>query len=136
MLDDLTTEGLDKTVHSIAHGVIHLEELSPNYGAERRRLKIIKYRGCAYRGGYHDFNIKTGGVQVYPRLVASKHKGVHEAGPVLSGIAELDTLLGGGIDKGTSTLVLGPAGTAKSLFVMQYTVAAMRRGGESSSIPV
>ena len=128
MLDDLTTDTLDKTVHSIAHGVIHLEELSPNYGSERRRVKINKYRGHAFRGGYHDFIIATGGVKVFSRLVASEHKGVFDAVPVPSGVDRLDNLLGGGVDKGTSTLVLGPAGTGKSLFALQYAKAAMRRG--------
>ena len=128
MLDDLTTDALDKTAHSIAHGVLRLEELSPDYGAERRRLKVMKYRAQSYRGGYHDFTIKTGGLQVYPRLVASEHKGNFAITQIKSGLHELDQLLGGGIDKGTSTLVLGPAGTGKSLFVLQYATAAMRRG--------
>src|SRR6185503_18200702 len=74
MLDDLTTEAADKTVHSVAHGVISLEELARDYGAERRRLRIVKYRGRRYRGGYHDFLIETGGVQIFPRLVALEHK--------------------------------------------------------------
>jgi len=128
MLDDLTTDALDKTAHSIAHGVLRLEELSPDYGGERRRLKVMKYRGQSYRSGYHDFTIRTGGVQVFPRLVASEHKGDFVVSQLKSGIAELDLLLGGGFDKGSSTLVLGPAGTGKSLLVMQYADAAMRRG--------
>ena len=127
MLDDLTTDTLDKTVHSIAHGVVCLEEMSPNYGSERRRVKIAKYRGRAYRGGYHDFIISTGGVKVFPRLIALEHKGASDTVPVPSGVIELDQLLGGGVDKGTSTLVLGPAGAGKSLFVLQYAAAAMRR---------
>jgi circadian clock protein KaiC len=73
LLDDLTTEALDKTVHSVAHGVIRLEELAPTYGAERRRVRVIKYRGRRFRGGFHDFTIKTGGLEVYPRLVAGEH---------------------------------------------------------------
>jgi circadian clock protein KaiC len=128
LLDDLTTDTLDKTVHSIAHGVLRLEELSPDYGAERRRLKVIKYRGQPYRGGYHDFEIKTGGVQVFPRLVASEHKGKFVVSQLRSGIAELDLLLGGGVETGSSTLVLGPAGNGKSLLVLQYADAALRRG--------
>jgi circadian clock protein KaiC len=129
LLDDLTTEALDKTAHSIAHGVLRLEELSPDYGAERRRLKVMKYRGRPYRGGYHDFAIRTGGVQVFPRLVASEHKGEFTVSQLTSGIAELDLLLGGGIDKGSNTLVLGPAGTGKTLITLQFAEAAMR-GGE------
>jgi len=128
LLDDLTTDALDKTAHSIAHGVLRLEELAPDYGGERRRLKVMKYRGQPYRGGYHDFTIRTGGVQVYPRLVASEHRGDSDVTQLKSGVAELDLLLGGGFDKGSSTLVLGPAGTGKSLLVVQYANAAMRRG--------
>src|ERR1700709_1631543 len=74
MLDDLTADVLDKTVHSVAHAVIRLEELSPNYGAERRRMRVLKYRGRRYRGGYHDFVIGTGGVRVFPRLVSAEHR--------------------------------------------------------------
>jgi KaiC/GvpD/RAD55 family RecA-like ATPase len=105
-----------------------LDELAPNYGADRRRLKIMKYRGQAYRGGYHDFTIVTGGVKVFPRLVAAEHKTSFDVSRVQSGIAELDQLLGGGVDKGSSTLVLGPAGAGKTLFAFQYADAAMRRG--------
>ena len=128
MLDDLTTEALDKTAHSIAHGVLRLEELAPEYGAERRRLKVMKYRGRAYHGGYHDFTIRTGGVQVFPRLIASEHKRDFSVSTVKSGIAELDLLLGGGVDRGSSTLVLGPAGNGKSLLALQYASSAMGRG--------
>src|SRR5207244_11296533 len=74
MLDDMTTESHDKTVHSIAHGVVRLEELAPDYGAERRRMRVIKYRGQRFRGGFHDLVIKTGGVVVFPRLVSAAHK--------------------------------------------------------------
>ena len=88
----------------------------------------MKYRAQAYRGGYHDFTIRPGGVRVFPRLVASEHKGNFAVSQIKSGLGELDQLLGGGIDKGTSTLVLGPAGTGKSPFVLQYATAAMRRG--------
>jgi circadian clock protein KaiC len=122
MLDDLTAELADKTVHSVAHGVFRLEELAPAYGAERRRARIIKYRGVKFRGGYHDVTITTGGLNVFPRLVASEHRTSFTRGTLSSGIAELDQLLGGGIDKGSSTLVLGPAGTGKSLLVIVYAL--------------
>ena len=128
MLDDLTSEALDKTAHSIAHGVIRLEELAPDYGSERRRLKVMKYRGQGYRGGFHDFTILQGGVVVFPRLVASEHRGDYPREPVKSGVSEVDLLLGGGVDRGTSTVVIGPAGVGKSIFVLQYAAAAMRRG--------
>ncbi len=127
LLDDLTSEALDNTAHSIAHGVLRLEELSPDYGAERRRLKVMKYRGRAYRGGFHDFAIRTGGALVFPRLIAAEHKGRSSSARLASGIAELDLLLGGGTDKGSNTLILGPAGTGKSLLALQFAEAAMRR---------
>lgn len=128
LLDDLTSESLDKTVHSVVHGVIRLEELAPDYGAERRRLRVSKYRGQAFRGGFHDFTVKTGGVHVFPRLVAAEHRTGFTRGPMTSGIPELDDLLGGGVEQGSSALVLGPAGTGKSTFVLQFLIASARRG--------
>src|ERR1700759_3618112 len=120
MLDDLTAELADKTVHSVAHGVLRLEELAPAYGAERRRVRVIKYRGVKFRGGFHDVTIPTGGLNVFPRLVASEHRTAFIRGQKYSGIAELDQLLGGGIEAGSSTLVLGPAGTGKSLLAIVF----------------
>ena len=128
LLDDLTTDINDKTVHSVAHGVIQLQELAPEYGAERRRVRVIKYRGRRFRGGYHDFTIKTGGLEVYPRIVASEHHTAFPRTPVSSGVKALDALLGGGIERGSSALILGPAGTGKSLFAIKFAVAAVHRG--------
>lgn len=128
LLDDLTTESLDKTVHSVAHGVIRLEELAPEYGAERRRVRVIKYRGRKFRGGYHDFAIRTGGLEVYPRLVSSEHKTDFDRMPLGSGIKGLDEVLGGGMERGSSCLVLGPAGTGKSLLTLYFVTAAIARG--------
>lgn len=128
MLDDLTSESLDKTVHSVVHGVMRLEELAPAYGAERRRMRIMKYRGMRFRGGWHDFIIQTGGVRVFPRLVAAEHRTRFERKQVSSGLQALDALLGGGVETGSSVLVLGPAGTGKSMFVFQYIDAAVKRG--------
>ena len=124
LLDDMTAEVEDKTVHSVAHGVIRLEELAPDYGAERRRVRVMKYRGQAYRGGYHDFTIQTGGVQVFPRLVASEYRSAKEVVRPHHGHPELDKLMGGGVESGSSTLVIGPAGTGKSLLVLQFVSAA------------
>jgi len=132
LLDDLTSEASDKTVHSVVHGVIHLEELAPDYGAERRRLRVSKYRGQIFRGGYHDFAIRTGGVAVFPRLVAAEHRAGLTRHQLSSNIAELDALLGGGIEQGTSTLVLGPAGTGKSTFLFQFVAAAVDRGEKAA----
>jgi circadian clock protein KaiC len=132
LLDDLTSEATDKTVHSVAHGVIKLEELAPAYGAERRRLKVSKYRGQRYRGGYHDFTIRTGGVAVYPRLVAGEHRTHFARTQVTSDVEGLDALLGGGVEQGSSTLILGPAGTGKSLFSLQFIAAAVKRGEKAA----
>ena len=132
MLDDLTSETLDKTVHSVVHGVVRLEELAPDYGAERRRLRVLKYRGTRFRGGWHDFVIITGGVKVFPRLVASEHRTKFERKQISSAIPELDTLLGGGIERGSSVLVLGPAGTGKSTFIFQFVDAAVKRGEKAA----
>jgi circadian clock protein KaiC len=128
LLDDMTTETDDKTVHSVAHGVLRLEELAPDYGAERRRLRVMKYRGQPFRGGYHDFTIVTGGVQVFPRLVAAEYRAEKQSSVLSSGISEFDTLMGGGIESGSSTLILGPAGTGKSLIVLTMAAAAVKRG--------
>ena len=132
MLDDLTTEINDKTVHSVAHGVIRLEELAPEYGAERRRLRVVKYRGQRYRGGFHDFVIETGGVRVFPRLVSSEHRREFQRDTLKSATPELDALLGGGIERGSSTLVIGPAGTGKSLITLTFAVAAVERGEKAA----
>lgn len=132
LLDDLTSDLLDKTVHSIVHGVIQLEELAFDYGAERRRLRVSKYRGQAFRGGYHDFAIRTGEVAVFPRLVASEHRTRFTRDPIPSGIPELDMLLGGGIEKGSSTLVLGPAGSGKSTLILPFVKAAIERGQKAA----
>jgi circadian clock protein KaiC len=128
MLDDLTSDTHDKTVHSVAHGVIRLEELAPDYGAERRRLRVIKYRGQSFRGGFHDMIIKTGGVTVFPRLVSAEHKREFSRDALPSNSAELNKLLGGGVERGSSTLVLGPAGTGKSLLTLSFAVRAIERG--------
>ena len=128
MLDDLTADGNDRTMHSIAHGVIHLEELAPEYGSERRRTRIIKYRGQSYRGGYHDFVIEPGGARVFPRLVSAEHKNKFDRSLVESPSPELNALLGGGVNRGSSVLVLGPAGTGKSLLALTFVKAAVDRG--------
>ncbi|WP_018262472.1 ATPase domain-containing protein [Methylobacterium sp. WSM2598] len=132
MLDDLTADVLDKSVHSVAQGVIRLEEMAPEYGAERRRLRVAKYRGQRYSGGYHDFTIATGGVQVFPRLISLEHKTGFARTKLASGVGELDALLGGGIEQGSSTLILGPAGTGKSLLAIQYVLAAIARGEKAA----
>ncbi len=128
LLDDRTGEDHDLQLRSLAHGVFLLEQLSLDYGVDRRRLRIMKMRGIRYRGGYHDYIIRTGGLVVFPRLVAAEHHSVFQQGAVLSGVSELDTLLGGGLDRGTSSLIVGPAGSGKSVLSTQYAWAAAARG--------
>jgi len=128
MLDDRTGGVEDDHLQSIAHGVVLLEQLVNQYGAERRRLRVGKMRGVSFRGGYHDFAIRRGGLDVYPRLVASEHRTTFADQDVGSDNPQLDRLLGGGLPTGTSTLLLGPAGTGKSTIATQFATAAARRG--------
>jgi len=128
LLDDRTAEGPDMQLHSIAHGVFSLEFKSPPYGQLRRELQIIKYRGSDFASGFHDFVIRTGGIRVFPRLVASDHMTDFAREMIPSGVRTLDSLLGGGIERGTSTLLMGPPGCGKSTIAMQYAVAAAERG--------
>jgi circadian clock protein KaiC len=131
LLDDMTTEVDDKAVHSIAHGAIRLEELSPAYGAERRRLRVLKYRGNRFRGGYHDFVILPGGVRVFPRLVSAEHRREFKRDILPSPSAQLNALLGGGVERGSSVLVLGPAGAGKSILTLTFITSAAARGEKS-----
>jgi circadian clock protein KaiC len=128
MLDDQTGGVADGQVESIAHGVVVLEQIANQYGAERRRLRVSKLRGVAFRGGFHDFTIRRGGLDVFPRLIAAEHHAEFKDETLASGNAALDALLGGGIPVGTSTLLLGPAGTGKSTVATQFAVAAAKRG--------
>lgn len=128
LLDDLTTESVDRAVHSTAHSVMHLDQLAPNYGGERRRLRVVKCRGQEFRGGYHDFIISPGGVRVFPRLVAAEHRHPYFGTVITSGVSGLDALLDGGIAAGSSTLLLGPAGSGKTLITLQYLRSAVARG--------
>src|SRR3954454_9089894 len=132
LLDDMSSDLGDKTIHSVAHGVLRMEELAPAYGAERRRARVVKYRGVKFRGGYHDVTIATGGLNVYPRLVASEHRTSYTREALSSGIGELDTLLGNGVETGSSTLILGPAGTGKSLVAIMFVIAAISRGEKAA----
>src|SRR5262245_29832909 len=132
LLDDLTSSDRDLQMQSIAHGVVLLEQTNPEYGAERRRLRVVKYRGVQFRGGFHDCVIRRGGIQVFPRLVASEHRAPVARGRIASDIPELDLLLGGGLEQGTSTLIVGAAGTGKSTLAAQFVVAAAKRGSRAA----
>ena len=128
LLDDRSEEPGDMHVESIAHGILDLEQLAPLYGAERRRLRVKKLRGVGFRGGFHDMRILTGGLTIYPRLVASEHQQTFSARTLESGSEGLDRMLGGGLEHGTTTLILGPAGTGKSAIAAVYAAAVASRG--------
>ena len=128
LLDDLTEQQDETSLHSLAHGVIHLEQNTLQFGAERRRLRVSKMRGRQFRGGYHDLALRKGGMVIFPRLVAADHDQVQEGEPAPSGVPELDALVGGGLDRGTSSLILGPSGSGKSTLALQWIHSALKRG--------
>lgn len=131
MLDDRTGEGIDTQVHSIAHGVIALERIVPVYGPALRQLRITKFRGSDFISGQQDLVIRHGGLRVFPRLKPSEHGSTFTREIVPSGVAALDDLLGGGTERGTATLLIGPAGSGKSTIAAQYAMAAARRGAHA-----
>jgi circadian clock protein KaiC len=128
LLDYRTIPGTEFQLQSLTHGVVTLEHLVPEYGGQRRRIKVQKLRGVRFEDGYHDFSIETGGLAVSPRLVAAGKRREFERGMISSNVLELDILLGGGLDRGTSTMLLGPSGVGKSTLSMQYALAAAERG--------
>jgi circadian clock protein KaiC len=130
--DDRTGERRDMSLHSFAHGVLNLEHHTPDYGVMRRRMHIAKLRGREFRQGHQDYQIVRGGIEVYPRLVAAEHASDYPREPVESGVAELDALLGGGLARGTSTLLLGPAGSGKSTIASQYAVHSANAGDRAA----
>src|SRR5581483_5565371 len=128
LLDDRSSRQTDLELHSIVHGVGVLSKVHREYGKTRRRIEISKLRGCAFREGYHDYIIRTGGLVVFPRLIAAEHEPTDDqVGNVSSGIDELDALVGGGLDRGTSTLLIGPAGCGKTSIAFRWLVAAAQR---------
>lgn len=142
LLDDRTSRPKDMHLYSVAHGVIRLDSETAEYGAIRRRLHVVKLRGQEFREGHHDMAILRGGVEVFPRLVASEHRATYPRQTVSSGLESLDALLGGGLPMGTSTLILGAAGTGKSSLATQYAQAAAARNERAAmflfdeSVPV
>jgi circadian clock protein KaiC len=127
-LDDLTQEIEETSLHSLAHGVVRLQQQALQFGGDRRRLRVFKLRGREFKSGFHDYVIRRGGLAVFPRLIAAEHHADYsDDEPVPSGLPELDHLLGGGLDRGTGTLIIGPAGSGKSSLVLQFLSAAVAR---------
>lgn len=132
LLDDRSSDPGDLQLHSIAHGVMTLEQTAADYGTERRRLRVVKMRGVKYRGGYHDFAIQTGGVSVFPRLVAADHRRMFSSELLSTGIAHFDEMLGGGISRGTNTLLNGPSGVGKTTTAVRAALSALERGDKAA----
>lgn len=132
MLDDRSSDPNDLQLHSIAHGVITLEQAAGDYGSERRRLRVVKMRGVKYRGGFHDFEIETGGVSVFPRLIAAEHHRPFTGALVSTGVARIDEMLGGGLAPGTNTLLSGPSGVGKTSTAVRCGLAAIARGDKAA----
>jgi len=128
VLDDMTSPSGAQELHSLVHGVISLEQRRREYGAVRRRLNIGKMRGSTFQSGYHDFLIATGELQVFPSLIAERQRSVGTTETISSGLPELDALLGGGLTRGTTTMIIGPSGVGKSSLALQYVMAAVGRG--------
>jgi circadian clock protein KaiC len=134
LLDDRTSRHSELELHSIVHGVVALEKVHRDYGKTRRRIEVTKLRGCAFREGYHDYIIHTGGLLVFPRLIAAEHVSEPEPqAPASSGIEQLDVLVGGGLDRGTSTLLIGPAGCGKTTIALRWLTAAADRGERAAA---
>ena len=132
LLDDRTASGSDVQLQSIAHGVLRLEKVQRTYGITRRHIEIVKLRGTPYREGFHDYIIKTGGMEIYPRLVAAEHSKPFVSERISSGLPAMDEMFGGGISRGSSTLITGPTGSGKSTLAMQFASEAAKRGDKAS----
>lgn len=132
MLDDRSSDPGDLQLHSIAHGVITLEQAAQEYGTERRRLRVVKMRGVKYRGGFHDFTIETGGVSVFPRLIAAEHHTEFTEKLLTTGLSRLDDMLGGGISAGTNALFSGPSGVGKTSTAVRCALSAIERGDKGA----
>jgi circadian clock protein KaiC len=131
LLDDKTSMS-DQHLHSIAHGVISLEQIAKEFGKERRRVNIIKMRGIRFRGGYHDYALDTGGITMFPRLIAAEHQQDFVPHIMSSGSDGFDALLGGGLVAGTNTLLVGPSGIGKTTLTTHCLLAALQRGEQAA----
>jgi circadian clock protein KaiC len=132
LLDDQTSEAGDLHLHSICHGVLKLDQTLQDFGGQRRRIQVVKMRGIKFRGGYHDFNLDTGGITVFPRLVASRQSREFVVDLVTTGAERLDRLLGGGLTPGTNTLLMGPSGVGKTTTAIRCILAALQRGQKAA----
>ena len=132
VLDDLTAKDTDVQLHSIVHGVVLLEQLAIDYGSVRRRLRVLKMRGIDFSSGFHDFEIRRGGLKIFPRLIAAEHHVPFLGEFVSSGNAELDIMLGGGIERGTNVLFVGPTGVGKSSLALTYALTAAGQGHKTA----
>lgn len=132
MLDDRTADPTDLQLHSIAHGVISLEQAPRDFGAERRRVRVVKMRGVKFRGGYHDLLLDTGGISVYPRLVAAEHHRPFPVSTATTGVSQLDELMGGGLTAGANTLLMGPSGAGKTTTALRCVLTALQRGEKAT----
>lgn len=128
VLDDRSVAARESEVQGLAEGVIVLSVSAPTYGNTKRSLEVVKMRGVAFRGGYHDFTIAKGGLTVFPRLTAGEYRDSHSEGVVHSGIAEIDALVGGGLERASTTMIMGPAGVGKSSLALQFVTAAAAAG--------
>lgn len=130
-LDDVDEDArADVNLHSLVHGVIRLEHTANTYGSERRRIRIYKMRARKFIGGYHDYRIVRGGLTIFPRLIASSEgRSKKIGGKVASGVVLLDEMLDGGLERGNSTLILGPSGVGKTTLAMQF-IGSMLKAGE------
>jgi circadian clock protein KaiC len=128
VLDDLTGSAGDGDLHSLVHGVLSLDQIERDYGASRRRMRIAKMRGTNYQSGWHDFALVTGDVLVFPSLIAEEHKARIEGPAISSGVTGLDEVFGGGLDRGTTTMLIGPSGVGKSSMAIHYVMEAVRQG--------
>lgn len=132
LLDDKSSKAGDLQLHSIAHGVLSLEQTVGDYGENKRYMRVVKMRGVKFRGGDHDFRLDTGGIAVFPRLIAAEHRADFEASTASTGNASLDAILGGGLSYGSNTLFAGPSGVGKTTTAMACLAAAMARGEKAS----
>lgn len=134
LLDDRSSRYADLELHSIVHGVISMGRVAREYGKTMRRIEVTKLRGCAFREGYHDYIIRSGGVSIFPRLVAAEYRDEgSDKGVATSGIVELDELAGGGLGRGTSTLLIGPAGCGKTTLALRFLTSAAERGEKATA---